>query len=186
MSNNCGVDGAGLGLLLEQRRISRVIASYVGENKEFARQYLAGELTVELTPQGTLAERMRAGGAGIGASSPRPAPAPWWPRAACRGATTPHGTVALASEPKEVRSFHGRDMVLEESHRRRRGTGAGRSRGPRPATASSMPSARNFNVPAAMCGRLTIVEAESVVEVGELLDPTRCTFPASSCSGSSS
>jgi 3-oxoacid CoA-transferase subunit A len=67
VSNNCGVDGAGLGLLLEARRISRVIASYVGENKEFGRQYLAGELTVELTPQGTLAERLRAGGSGIGA-----------------------------------------------------------------------------------------------------------------------
>src|SRR5690606_32411188 len=67
VSNNCGVDGAGLGLLLEQGRIDRVIASYVGENKEFARQYLAGELTVELTPQGTLAERLRAGGAGLGA-----------------------------------------------------------------------------------------------------------------------
>jgi 3-oxoacid CoA-transferase subunit A len=67
VSNNCGVDDAGLGVLLQRRRISRVIASYIGENKEFARQYLAGELTVELTPQGTLAERMRAGGAGIGA-----------------------------------------------------------------------------------------------------------------------
>ena len=72
VSNNCGVDGAGLGLLLEKRRISRVIASYIGENREFARQYLAGELHVELTPQGTLAERLRAGGAGITACGATP------------------------------------------------------------------------------------------------------------------
>jgi 3-oxoacid CoA-transferase subunit A len=89
VSNNCGVDGGGLGLLLEAGRISRVIASYVGGNKEFARQYLSGELTVELTPQGTLAERLRAGGSGIGAFFTRPVSARWSPTAACPGATTP-------------------------------------------------------------------------------------------------
>jgi 3-oxoacid CoA-transferase subunit A len=167
VSNNCGVDGAGLGLLLEQQRICRVIASYVGENKEFARQYLAGELTVELTPQGTLAERMRAGGAGIGAfftptgvgTMVSEGGLPWRYHA--------DGTVALASEPKEVRAFHGKEMVLEESII----TDAALVRAAvvdRAGNCVFNASARNFNVPAAMAGRLTIVEAERVVEIGEL------------------
>ena len=92
VSNNCGVDGAGLGLLLEARRITRVIASYVGENQEFGRQYLAGELTVELTPQGTLAERMRAGGAGI------------------PGFYTKTGVGTKVAEGKEVKSFDGEEV----------------------------------------------------------------------------
>lgn len=115
VSNNCGVDGGGLGLLLEARRIDRVIASYVGENREFARQYLSGELTVELTPQGTLAERMRAGGSGIGAfftptgvgTMVAEGGLPWRYHA--------DGTIALASPAKEVRVFNGREMLLEES-----------------------------------------------------------------------
>ncbi len=119
VSNNCGVDGAGLGLLLEAGRISRVIASYVGENKEFARQYLAGELTVELTPQGTLAERLRAGGSGIGAfftptgvgTLVAEGGLPWRYHA--------DGSVALASPAKEVRTFGGKEMVLEEGDRHR-------------------------------------------------------------------
>lgn len=102
VSNNCGVDGAGLGLLLEAGRIDRVIASYVGENKEFARQYLAGELTVELTPQGTLAERMRAAAVASVRSSPRPVSAPWSPTVACPGATTP--TAASRWPPRPKRS----------------------------------------------------------------------------------
>lgn len=165
VSNNCGVDGAGLGLLLERRRISRVIASYVGENKEFARQYLAGELTVELTPQGTLAERLRAGGAGLGAfftptgvgTLVADGGLPWRYDAA--------GGVVLASPPKEVRTFHGREMVLEESIV----TDVALVRAAvadRAGNCVFHASARNFNPAAAMAGRLTVVEAERLVEVG--------------------
>lgn len=167
VSNNCGVDGAGLGLLLEHRRISRVVASYVGENKEFARQYLSGELTVELTPQGTLAERLRSGGAGVGAfftptgvgTLVSEGGLPWRYHA--------DGTVALASPPKEVRTFQGREMVLEESIV----TDVALVRAAvvdRAGNCVFHASARNFNVPAAMAGRLTIVEAEQVVEVGDI------------------
>ena len=92
VSNNCGVDEWGLGRLLAEHRIRRMISSYVGENREFARQYLSGELEVELTPQGTLAERMRAGGRGFRRSSPRPGSARRSPRVGCRGATTPRAT----------------------------------------------------------------------------------------------
>ncbi|OBI45916.1 succinyl-CoA--3-ketoacid-CoA transferase [Mycobacterium kyorinense] len=167
VSNNCGVDGAGLGLLLDAHRISRVIASYVGENKEFARQYLAGELTVELTPQGTLAERLRAGGSGIGAfytptgvgTPVADGGLPWRYHA--------DGTVALASPPKEVRSFGGQQMVLEEAIvtdyaliRAAVADKAGNCR--------FHAAARNFNPPVAMAGRITAVEAERIVEVGEL------------------
>src|SRR4051794_12843643 len=167
VSNNCGVDGAGLGLLLEQRRITRVIASYVGENKEFARQYLSGELTVELTPQGTLAERMRAGGAGIGAFyTPTGVGTP-----VAEGGLPwryhPDGSVAVASPPKEVRTFGGKEMVLEESIV----TDVALIRAAvadRAGNCVFYASARNFNPPAGMAGRLTIVEAEKVVEVGEL------------------
>jgi 3-oxoacid CoA-transferase subunit A len=167
VSNNCGVDGAGLGLLLEHRRISRVIASYVGENKEFARQYLAGELTVELTPQGTLAERMRAGGAGIGAFFTPTGVGTMVAEGGLPWRYHPDGTVALASEPKEVRTFHDTEMVLEESIV----TDVALVRAARVDRAGNCvfyASARNFNVPAAMAGRLTIVEAEEVVEVGAL------------------
>ena len=167
VSNNCGVDGAGLGLLLEQGRISRVIASYVGENKEFARRYLAGELTVELTPQGTLAERLRAGGAGLGAF--------YTPTGVCTLVAEggipwryhTDGTVALTSPPKEVRTFQGREMALEEAIV----TDVALVRAAVTDCAGNCvfhASARNFNPAAAMAGRLTIVEAEQVVEVGEL------------------
>ncbi len=167
VSNNCGVDGGGLGLLLEAHRISRVIASYVGENKEFARQYLSGELIVELTPQGTLAERMRAGGSGIGAfftptgvgTMVADGGLPWRYR--------PDGSVALASAPKEVRTFGGRQMLLEESivtdYALVRAAVADKA-----GNCVFHAAARNFNPPAAMSGRITVVEAERVVEVGEL------------------
>ena len=166
-SNNCGVDGAGLGLLLEAHRITRVIASYVGENKEFARQYLAGELTVELTPQGTLAERLRAGGSGIGAfftptgvgTLVADGGLPWRYHS--------DGSVAIASPPKEVRTFGGRQMLLEESivtdYALVRAAVADKA-----GNCVFHAAARNFNPPAAMAGRLTVVEAEEVVEVGEL------------------
>lgn len=167
VSNNCGVDGAGLGLLLDARRITRVIASYVGENKEFARQYLSGELTVELTPQGTLAERMRAGGSGIGAfftptgvgTAVAEGGLPW--------RYSPDGSIAIASPPKEVRNFRGTDMVLEEGivtdYALVRAAIADRA-----GNCQFHAAARNFNPPAAMSGQITIVEAERVVEVGEL------------------
>ncbi len=171
VSNNCGVDGGGLGLLLEAHRITRVVASYVGENKEFARQYLSGELTVELTPQGTLAERLRAGGSGIGAFFTPPTGGvgtlvadggglPWRYH-------PPDGSVALASPPKEVRTFGGRQMLLEESivtdYALVRAAVADKA-----GNCVFHSAARNFNPPAAMAGRLTVVEAEKVVEVGDL------------------
>jgi 3-oxoacid CoA-transferase subunit A len=167
VSNNCGVDDWGLGLLLGERRIRRMVSSYVGENKEFARQYLSGELTVELTPQGTLAERMRAGGAGIGAFYTPTGVGTMVAEGGLPWRYNTDGTVALASEPKEVRSFHGTDMVLEESIVADvalvRAAVVDRA-----GNCVFHASARNFNVPAAMSGRLTIVEAEKVVEIGEL------------------
>ncbi|GAB5894566.1 CoA transferase subunit A [Mycolicibacterium mageritense] len=167
VSNNCGVDGAGLGLLLEAGRISRVIASYVGENKEFARQYLAGELTVELTPQGTLAERMRAGGSGIGAFFTPTGVGTMVAEGGLPWRYHSDGTVALASPAKEVRTFGGKEMVLEESivtdYALVRAAVADKA-----GNCKFHAAARNFNPPAAMSGRVTVVEAEQVVEVGEL------------------
>jgi 3-oxoacid CoA-transferase subunit A len=167
VSNNCGVDGAGLGLLLEAHRIERVIASYVGENQEFARQYLSGELHVELTPQGTLAERLRAGGSGIGAfftptgvgTQVADGGLPW--------RYAPDGTIAEASKPKEVREFDGRAMVLEEGIR----TDVALVRAAQADAAGNArfhAAAGNFNIPAAMAGRITILEAEEIVPVGAM------------------
>ena len=167
VSNNCGVDGAGLGLLLEQRRISRVIASYVGENKEFARQYLSGELTVELTPQGTLAERLRAGGAGLGAFFTPTGVGTLVSEGGLPWRYDTEGNVVLQSPPKEVRTFQGKEMVLEESIV----TDVALVRAAvadRAGNCVFHASARNFNPAAAMAGRLTIVEAERVVAVGEI------------------
>ncbi|HEX7303247.1 CoA transferase subunit A [Lentzea sp.] len=167
VSNNCGVDGAGLGLLLEHRRISRVIASYVGENKEFARQYLAGELTVELTPQGTLAERLRAGGSGVGAFYTPTGVGTMVAEGGLPWRYHSDGTVALSSPPKEVRTFHGREMVLEESIV----TDVALIRAAvadRAGNCVFHAAARNFNPAAAMAGRFTVVEAERVVETGEI------------------
>ncbi len=174
-SNNCGVDGAGLGLLLEAHRIRRVIASYVGENKEFARQFLAGELEVELIPQGTLAERLRAGGVGIGGfftptgigTQVADGGLPW--------RYAPDGSVALASPPKEVRVLNGTQQVLEL------GIVADVSlvRAAVVDTAGNCvfhAAARNFNPDVAMSGRCTIVEAEQVVAEGEI-EPDRVHLP---------
>ncbi|CAN5610344.1 CoA transferase subunit A [soil metagenome] len=167
VSNNCGVDGAGLGLLLEAHRISRVIASYVGENKEFARQYLSGELTVELTPQGTLAERLRAGGSGIGAFFTPTGVGTMVADGGLPWRYNSDGSIALSSPPKEVRNFAGRQMLLEESivtdFALVRAAVADKA-----GNCVFHAAARNFNPPAAMSGRLTVVEAEKVVEVGEL------------------
>jgi 3-oxoacid CoA-transferase subunit A len=167
VSNNCGVDGAGLGLLLERGRISRVIASYVGENKEFARQYLAGELEVELTPQGTLAERLRAGGAGIGAFYTPTGVGTLVAEGGLPWRYAADGSIAVASPPKEVRTFHGREMVLEESIV----TDYALIRAAVADPAGNCvfhAAARNFNPNAAMAGRITVVETERLVDVGEL------------------
>jgi 3-oxoacid CoA-transferase subunit A len=174
-SNNCGVDEAGLGRLLSARRIRRTVSSYVGENAEFARQYLSGELEVELCPQGTLAERLRAGGVGIpGFFTPAGVGTlvadgglPW------RYATD--GTVALASPAKEVRRFGDQDYVLES------GILADFSlvraaKGDRHGNLVYHSSARNFNPLVAMAGRVTIAEVEELVELGDL-DPDEVHTP---------
>ena len=115
ISNNCGVDGWGLGRLLADHRIRCTVSSYVGENKEFARQYLSGELEVELTPQGTLAEKLRAGGAGIPAFFTPAGVGTWVSEGGLPQRFHPDGTVAVDSEPKEVRRFDGADYVMERS-----------------------------------------------------------------------
>lgn len=151
ISNNAGVDGFGLGLLLETRQIRKMIASYVGENKEFERQYLAKELELEFTPQGTLAEKLRAGGSGIPAFFTRT------------------GVGTIVAEGKEIRNFDGSDYVMERSlvadvalvkawKADRSGNLVYRS------------TARNFNPLCAMAGKVTIAEVEQIVEVGEI-DP---------------
>jgi 3-oxoacid CoA-transferase subunit A len=151
ISNNCGVDDWGLGLLLRNKQIKKIIASYVGENKEFERQLLAGEIEVELTPQGTLAEKIRAGGAGIPAFF------------------TPAGVGTPIAEGKEVRVYNGKEYLLEES------LTADFSL-VRAYQADKMgnlvyrKTARNFNSMMAAAGKVTIAEVENLVEVGEL-DP---------------
>ena len=169
VSNNCGVDQWGLGSLLAAKRIRRTTGSYVGENKEFERQFLGGELEVELTPQGTLAERLRAGGAGIPAFY---TPAGVGTQVADGGLPRRYdgsGGVALASDPKEVREFDGRTYVLEHAivtdfalvHARY---------GDRHGNLVYEKSAANFNPLCASAGRITIAEVEELVEPGEL-DP---------------
>ncbi|MFJ3491837.1 CoA transferase subunit A [Leifsonia aquatica] len=169
VSNNCGVDDWGLGLLLAERRIRKMISSYVGENKEFARQFLSGELEVELTPQGTLAEKLRAGGAGIPAFY---TPAGVGTQIAEGGLPrryAPDGSVAVASEPKEVRTFDGADYVLEESLRPAFAL-VHAAKGDRHGNLVFHAAAMNFNPLAAMAGRITIAEVEELVEPGEI-DP---------------
>jgi 3-oxoacid CoA-transferase subunit A len=149
ISNNAGVDGFGLGKLLETRQIRKMISSYVGENKEFERQYLAGELELEFTPQGTLAEKLRAGGAGIPAFFTRT------------------GVGTIVAEGKELREFDGHTYVME------------RALNPEVALVKAhladksgnlrfRLTARNFNPAAAMAGKICVVEVEEIVEVGEL------------------
>lgn len=167
VSNNLGIDGQGLGKLLAARRIRRTISSYIGNNKEFGRQYLAGELEVELTPQGTLAERLRAGGAGIGAFYTPSGVGTLVADGGLPWRYAKDGSVAVASPPKEVREFQGRRMVLEE------GIVADVAL-VRAAVADRLgncrfhAAAQNFNPAAATSGRLTIVEAERLVEPGEI------------------
>ncbi|MDO6445385.1 CoA transferase subunit A [Colwellia sp. 1_MG-2023] len=151
VSNNCGVDDFGLGVLLADRQISKIVASYVGENAEFERQMMSGELAVELTPQGTLAEKMRAGGAGIPAFF------------TATGVGTPVG------EGKEVRTFNGREYLLEEGIQ---GDFAiiKAWKADKYGNLVYRKTARNFNPMAATAGKITVVEVEEIVEPGEL-DP---------------
>ena len=175
VSNNCGVDAAGLGVLLGAKRIARTTGSYVGENKEFERQFLSGELEVELVPQGTLAERLRAGGAGIPAFY---TPAGVGTQVAEGGLPWRYdgaGGIAIASPPKEVREFDGVAYVLERAIRTdfelvhaRYGDAHG--------NLVYHESAANFNPLCAAAGRITIAEVEEVVEPGEL-DPARVHTP---------
>jgi 3-oxoacid CoA-transferase subunit A len=179
VSNNCGVDEWGLGRLLMAKRLRRMISSYVGENKEFARQYLSGELEVELTPQGTLAERMRAGGSGIpafftatgGGTQVAEGGLPW--------RHDSEGNVTVASPPKETRDFvvngESREFVMEEAIVADFGL-VRAWKGDRHGNLVYRDSARNFNPLAAMCGRLTIAEVEHLVEPGEL-DPNHVHTP---------
>lgn len=172
VSNNCGVDGGGLGVLLAAGRIAHVTASYIGDNKEFARQYLAGELTVELTPQGSLAERLRAGGSGIPAFY---TPAGVGTPIADGGLPlrhNPDGSVALASPPKEVREFDGREYVLEHGIRTDFAL-VRAARGDRHGNLVFHKAARNFNPLAALAGRITIAEVEELTE----LDPDEVHLP---------
>ena len=157
VSNNCGVDDWGLGLLLGRRKIRKMLSSYVGENAEFERQYLAGELELEFCPQGTLAERMRAGGAGIA------------------GFYTPTGVGTIVAEGKETKVFDGREYVLERGI-----TGdfalVAAWKADRLGNLVYRKTARNFNPMAATAGRITIAEVEQLVEPGQL-DPDAIDTP---------
>ena len=157
-SNNAGIDNEGLGKLLRTRQVKKMISSYVGENKEFERQYLAGELEVEFCPQGTLAERMRAGGAGI------------------PGFYTKTGVGTQVAEGKEVKEFDGEDYILERGIRADlsiiKGWKADES-----GNLMFRKTARNFNQPAATCGKVCVAEVEEIVPVGSL-DPDCIHLPS--------
>jgi len=156
-SNNAGIDDFGIGILLQTRQVKKMISSYVGENAEFMRQYLSGELELEFTPQGTLAERMRAGGAGI------------------PGFYTKTGVGTVIAEGKEVKEFDGQNYILE------RGIFADLAivKAWKADTTGNLvfrKTARNFNPPAAMCGKICVVEVEEIVEPGTL-DPDNIHLP---------
>lgn len=175
VSNNCGGNGVGLGPLLQHKRIRRAIASYVGDNKEFARQFLAGELEVELNPQGTLAERMRAGGMGIpafytaaGVGTPvANGGLPWRYDAS--------GEVAVMSPPKETREFDGITYVLERAIRTDFAL-VHAWKGDRHGNLVYREAAANFNPDCAQAGKITIAEVEHLVEPGEI-DPATVHTP---------
>lgn len=157
VSNNAGVDDFGLGKLLQTKQIKKMISSYVGENKEFESQYLNGELEVELTPQGTLAEKLRAGGAGIPAFY------------------TQTGVGTLIAEGKEVREFEGKEFILEKSLT----ADVALVKAYKADKAGNLvfrKTARNFNPECAMAGKITVAEVEQVVEIGEL-DPDDIHLP---------
>jgi 3-oxoacid CoA-transferase subunit A len=157
VSNNAGIDSEGIGMLLRTRQVKKMISSYVGENKEFERQYLSGELEVEFCPQGTLAERMRAGGAGI------------------PGFYTKTGVGTLVAEGKQSQEFDGDEYILE------RGIVADLAivkawKADPTGNVVFRKTARNFNVPAAQCGKVCVVEVEEIVETGSL-DPDAIHLP---------
>ncbi|ENW86569.1 CoA transferase subunit A [Acinetobacter pseudolwoffii] len=157
ISNNAGVDGFGLGVLLETKQIQKMISSYVGENKEFERQYLSGELEVELTPQGTLAEKLRAGGAGIPAFY------------------TATGVGTVIAEGKDVREFNGKSYILEESLT----ADIALVKAYKADKAGNLifrKTAQNFNPVCAMAGKITVAEVEEIVEIGAL-DPDDIHLP---------
>lgn len=157
VSNNCGVDDFGLGLLLKNKQIKKMVSSYVGENKTFEQQFLSKEIEVDLVPQGTLAERIRAGGAGIPAFF------------------TPTGVGTVVAEGKETRQFDGRDYILEKAIR---GDFAivKAWRGDKLGNLVFRKTARNFNPMMAMAGKITIAEVEELVEVGTI-DPDHVHIP---------
>jgi 3-oxoacid CoA-transferase subunit A len=179
VSNNCGIDGWGLGLLLAHGRIRRIIASYIGENKEFARQYLAGEVEVELTPQGTLAERMRAAGVGIPAFYTPTGVGTLVSEGGMPWRYAPDGSVAIASPPKETKIIeslgHAQEYVLEHAIRSDFGL-VRAAKGDRNGNLVFEKSARNFNPLAGMAGRVTIAEVDELVEPGEI-DPDHIHLP---------
>jgi len=175
VSNNCSVDDFGLGILLRNKQIRKMVSSYVGENKEFERQYLTGELELELTPQGTLAERLRAGGAGIPAFY-----TPTGVHTAISDGGLPvvynaDGSVKKYSEKKEIRTFDGKDYVLEHAIR---GDFAlvKAWKGDRYGNLVYRQTARNFNPMMATAGAVTIAEVEELVEVGSI-DPDHVHTP---------
>ena len=158
ISNNCGIDGWGLGLLLEGKQITKMIASYVGENKEFERQVLSGELEVELVPQGTLAEKIRAGGAGIPAFY------------------TPAGVGTLVAEGKETKEFAGKEYLLEEALTA--DVSIVRAwKADKMGNLVYRKTAQNFNPIIATAGKITLAEVEEIVEIGEL-DPDEIDTPS--------
>lgn len=157
ISNNAGVDGFGLGKLLATRQIKKMISSYVGENKEFERQYLAGELQLEFTPQGTLAEKLRAGGAGIPAFF------------------TKTGVGTIVAEGKELREFDGHTYVMERSLTPEVSL-VKAFRADKSGNLQFRRTARNFNPNVAMAGKLTVVEVEEIVETGAI-DPDQVHLP---------
>jgi len=179
VSNNCGVEGWGLGLLLSEGRIRRIIASYIGENREFARQYLGGEIEVELNPQGTLAERLRAGGVGIPAFFTPAGVGTLVSEGGMPWRYHPDGAVAIASPPKEVRMISSlgveRMYVLEHGIRADYGL-VRAAKGDRHGNLVFEQSGRNFNPLVAMSGRVTIAEVDELVDPGEI-DPDQVHLP---------
>jgi 3-oxoacid CoA-transferase subunit A len=175
VSNNCGIDDFGLGILLRNKQIAKMVSSYVGENKEFERQYLSGELELELTPQGTLAERLRAGGAGI--------PAFYTPTGVGTAVSdgglpfryAPDGSVAKHSPKKETRDFDGRPYVLEDAITGDYALVKAR-KGDRFGNLVYRHTAMNFNPMMATAGKVTIAEVEELVDVGAI-DPDQVHTP---------
>ncbi|MEO7129901.1 MAG: CoA transferase subunit A [Dermatophilaceae bacterium] len=179
VSNNCGVDDWGLGILLKDKRLAKMISSYVGENKEFERQYLSGELEVELTPQGTLAERLRAGGSGIAAFFTRTGVGTQIAEGGLPWRYDAQGTIVSASPPKQTQDFEldgeSKTFVLETAIKTDYGL-VRAAKGDRHGNLVFNLSARNFNPLCAMAGRITVAEVEELVEPGEL-DPDQIHLP---------